>query len=165
MLDYLSMIPTTGCTTGPAGTDIRDLFRRIRNFCATRDIAVISPHQMSSEAKQLIRDGHQDFVKQVAEKGYWDGSKRLDQEVDRELYIHIEKMMGKSYLTVQRGKDRLPQVISDSDKYIVYEFSELGPIEDDINGAPIHRKKVGGGVVGSGEETPFFMFDDPVPAQ
>lgn len=165
MLDYLSMIPTTGCTTGPAGTDIRDLFRRIRNFCATRDIAVVTPHQMSSEAKQLIRDGHQDFVKQVAEKGYWDGSKRLDQEVDRELYIHIEKFSGKSYLTVQRGKDRLPTLVSDSDKYIVYEFSELGPIEDDINGAPIHRKKVGGGVVGSGEETPFFMFDDPVPAQ
>lgn len=32
MLDYLAMIPTTGCTIGPMGTDIRDLFRRIRNF-------------------------------------------------------------------------------------------------------------------------------------
>lgn len=159
MLDYLAMIPTTGCIIGPAGTDIRDLFRRMRNFCATRGIAVVSPHQLSSEAKQLIRDGHQDFVKQIAEKGYWDGSKRLDQEVDRELYIHIEKLNGKSYLTVQRGKDRLPTIIPDSDKYVVYEFSELGPIEDDVNGAAIHRKKVGGGVVGSGEENPFFSFD------
>jgi len=31
-MDYLAMVPTTGCTIGPMGTDIRDLFRRIRNF-------------------------------------------------------------------------------------------------------------------------------------
>jgi hypothetical protein len=160
MLDYLSMIPTTGCTVGPAGTDIRDLFRRIRNFCAQRSIAVVTPHQMSSEAKQLIRDGHQDFVKQVAEKGYWDGSKRLDQEVDREIYINIEKLNGLSYLTVQRGKDRLPTIIPDSHKYVVYQFEEVGTIPDDINCPATHRKKIGGGPVGSGEETPFFAFDD-----
>lgn len=159
MLDYLAMIPTTGCITGPAGTDIRDLFRRMRNFCATRGIALVTPHQLSSEAKQLIRDGHQDFVKQISEKGYWDGSKRLDQEVDREIYIHIEKLNNESYLTVQRGKDRLPTIISDSDKYAVYKFGELGPIPDDVNGPTTHRKKVGGGVVGTGEETPFFAFD------
>lgn len=34
MLDYLAMVPTTGCiVTGPAGTDIRDMIRRVRNFC------------------------------------------------------------------------------------------------------------------------------------
>lgn len=34
-MDYLAMIPTIGCiNTGPMGTDIRDLFRRIRNFCS-----------------------------------------------------------------------------------------------------------------------------------
>lgn len=32
MLDYLSMIPTTGCIQGPAGIDQRDLFRRLRNY-------------------------------------------------------------------------------------------------------------------------------------
>lgn len=65
-----------------------------------------------------------------------------------------------SYLTVQRGKDRLPTIVSDSDKYIVYMFGDHGPILDDINGPATHCKKVGGGVVGSGEETPFFAFDD-----
>ena len=35
MVDYLSMIPTTGCVnSGPTGTDLRDMFRRIRNFCS-----------------------------------------------------------------------------------------------------------------------------------
>lgn len=160
MLDYLSMVPTTGCTIGPAGTDIRDMFRRIRNFCEVRKIAVVTPHQLSSEAKQLIRDGHQDFVKQIAEKGYWDGSKRLDQEVDLEIYIHIEKLNKKSYLTVQRGKHRIPTIIPDEDKYIVLPFGDIGPILDDYNSTPIHGKKVGGGPVGSPDEIPFFAFDD-----
>ena len=35
MLDYLSHVPTTGCRTdGPIGTPVRDLFRRVRNFCS-----------------------------------------------------------------------------------------------------------------------------------
>jgi hypothetical protein len=35
MIDYLAMLPTIGCiNTGATGTDIRDLFRRVRNFCA-----------------------------------------------------------------------------------------------------------------------------------
>jgi hypothetical protein len=34
-LDYLGLIPTVGCSQGPAGTDMRDLMRRVRNFCAS----------------------------------------------------------------------------------------------------------------------------------
>ena len=35
MVDYLAMVPTTGCiNTGPMGSDMRDLFRRMRNFCS-----------------------------------------------------------------------------------------------------------------------------------
>ncbi len=32
MADYLPMLPTTGCLQGPAGTDMQDMYRRIRNF-------------------------------------------------------------------------------------------------------------------------------------
>lgn len=32
MVDYLNMLPKTGCTQGAMGDDIRDLFRRVRNF-------------------------------------------------------------------------------------------------------------------------------------
>jgi len=31
-VDYLSLVPTTGCSEGPAGHALRDLFRRMRNF-------------------------------------------------------------------------------------------------------------------------------------
>lgn len=36
IVDYLSKLPTTGCiTSGPMGTDVRDLFNRARNFCSS----------------------------------------------------------------------------------------------------------------------------------
>jgi hypothetical protein len=158
MVDYLAMLPTTGCTIGPMGSDVRDMFRRVRNFCSVRKITFITPHQLSTEAKQLIREQRSDFVKEIANKGYYDKCKTIDQEVDGELYIHIEKKNGKSYLTVQRGKHRIPTLIEDEDKYIVLPFHDVGAIRDDINGPPTHCKKVGGGPVGSGEETPFWEF-------
>jgi hypothetical protein len=160
MVDYLKMLPTTGCTQGTAGEDIRDLWRRMRNFCNTRNIPFISPHQLSSEAKQLIRENRMNFVQEIAEKGYYDGCRRLDQEVDWELYIHIEKVNGVSYLTIQRGKHRFPRIIPDSMKYIVLQFHDVGGLLDDINGPDTTLRKPGGGVVGSGNEVPFFEFND-----
>jgi hypothetical protein len=33
-IDYLNMFSKKGCTAGAQGQDVRDLFRRVRNFCA-----------------------------------------------------------------------------------------------------------------------------------
>lgn len=33
-VDYLNMMSKEGCAMGPSGSDTRDLFRRVRNFCA-----------------------------------------------------------------------------------------------------------------------------------
>ncbi len=159
MLDYLAMVPTTGCSVGPMGSDLRDMFRRVRNFCAPRKITVITPHQLSTEAKQLIRDGRSNFVQEIANKGYYDKCRTIDQEVDGEIYVHIEKLHKKSFLAIQRGKHRIPTLIEDEMKYMVYPFHEVGAIRDDINGPNTACKKVGGGPIGSGEETPFWEFE------
>lgn len=137
MLDYLLKIPTTGCVQGPAGVDKRDLVRRMRNFCSARNIACITPVQLSTEAKQLIRNGvpeHQ-FVNEIAEKGYTDGCKTIDQEVDLELYVHLFTHKRKKYLAFRRGKHRLSTVIPDEDKFCMYRFPNLNtPVLEDING-------------------------------
>jgi hypothetical protein len=160
MLDYLNMIPTTGCTQTTSGSDIVDMFLRIRNFCSARKITMITPHQLSTEAKQLVRDNRTDFVKEIAEKGYYAGTKQLDQGLDGELYIHIEKFEGRSYLTVQRGKHRVSDIIPDYDKYTVLPFPKKGGIQDDLGKPLISMSKIGGGVKGTAEEVPFFEFND-----
>lgn len=137
MLDYLMLLPTTGCiNTGPGGTDMRDMLRRMRNFCASKKILFITPHQLSTEAKQLIRGGtpEDQFVKEIAEKGYFSGSKQLDQEMDLEIYIHLFKHNRETYFAVQRGKHRLPTIVNDDDKYYLMKFDKGVPLADDANG-------------------------------
>lgn len=161
-LDYLSLINKKGLAQGATGDDIRDLFRRMKNFCTPKKILLITPHQLSQDAMNLIRQGSTDFVRDIAEKNYWDGCRRLSQEVDGELYIHIEKVNKQAYLTIMRGKHRGMPVIDESEKYLVLELHRVGGLRPDMSGPDSSLKKVGGGPVGSGEEYPFWA---DVPAE
>jgi len=132
--DYLSKLPTTGCIHGPTGTDVRDMFNRVRNYTAAKDILFVTPHQLSSEAKQLIRNGVSTltFVKEVANKGYTEGCRQLDQVVDLELYLHKAKKDKRWVLTIQRGKDRRPGIVDDDKLYTILPFPKKAPIPETI---------------------------------
>ena len=108
----------------------------------------------------MIRDGRQNFVKEISEKGYYDKCRTIDNEVDLEIYIHIEKVNRKSYLTIQRGKHRGADVIDDRSKYIVLPFTNIGDIKDDINTDEISLEKPGGEPICKGGGSPFWEFDD-----
>lgn len=155
--DYLNMMSKRGCdNTGAQGGAIRDLFRRTRNFMAKRGIAFITPHQLSPDAKKLVRGGlAEDFVKEVASKGYYDDCTKIDQEVDIEIVIHIVKVNGVSYLTLQRGKHR-GVVTPEKDLFVVYRFHEVGGLRDDINGPDTSLRVVGGDPVSEGGGAPFW---------
>nr|DAN24056.1 MAG TPA: DNA polymerase B Like Replicative Helicase [Caudoviricetes sp.] len=136
ILDYLAILPTTGCdNSGPTGTALRDMFRRMRNFCSSKGIACISAHQLSSESKALVRNGIQDsmFVKEVAGKGYTEGSKQIDQVIDFEIYIYKAKINKQWHLTVCRGKHRGVGIIDDNLLYFTLPFPYRAPILENIN--------------------------------
>lgn len=136
MLDYVTLLPTTGCTQGAIGSDKKDLVLRIRNFCSARNIAFMTPLQLSSEAKQQLRNGipEHDLVNQIAEKGFYDGCKGLDQHIDLDIYVHLFTHKRKKYLAFRRGKHR-GHVVDDSHKYFMLRFPGLHtPILEDING-------------------------------
>ncbi len=164
VIDYLALLNKKGLTMGAIGDEIRDLFRRIKNFCTPRKIALLTPHQLSGQAMDLIRLGSTDFVRDIAEKNYWDGCKRLSQEVDIEIYIHIEKVNGLSYLTCMRGKHRGMPVLDEKDKYVVLPMFKIGGIRPDINGPDSTLLKAGGGAIGSGDEHPFWSDVPKMPA-
>lgn len=135
-LNALYHIPTTGCiTTGAMGTDRRDQIRRVLNFCMAKNIGVMSPHQMSNDAKEKLRNGTTDvaLLKEVAEKGYYEGSKQLDQELSLDMYIHLVPHKGKTYLAVMRGKHRLPTNIPEYKKFFLLPFIDGdSPLVSDI---------------------------------
>lgn len=156
VIDYLNMMSKRGCNGGANGADVRDLFRRVRNFCSPRGILAITPHQLSPDAKQLLRMGVDNFVQEIANKGYWDSCKAIDQEVDLEIIVHIEKVNGESFLTVQRGKHRKPKPTPEADLYTVLKFEPVASIPDDVNGEDRSLRKVGGKTVAEGGGGPWW---------
>lgn len=152
--DYLNMFSKRGLAQGPAGFEVRDLWRRMRNFNGPRGTTFISPHQLSPDAKRLARQNVEDLVKEIANKGYYDGSTTIDQEVDLEIYIHIVKINGKSYLTVQRGKHRKVTPTAERHLYTVLPFDPVGDIPDDIDGQDRSVKHVGG--MAGDDDMPWF---------
>lgn len=156
VFDYLNMISKRGCIQGgPTGSEIRDLFRRVRNFTAPRGITFITPAQLSTEAKKMTRLGVNDFVKHLEGKGYYDSCGTIDQEVDLEIFIHKEVINQESFLTIQRGKHRKPRDTPIRHRYTVLPFSPIADIRDDYGKADISLKAPGGGPMGSGEEIPW----------
>jgi hypothetical protein len=148
-LDYLTMLPTIGCnTSGPTGTDVRDLIRRVRNFCASKNILCMSPVQLGPRAKNLLREGTPalSFVKEAANKGYYSGSAQLDQEFDLSVVIHKAIVGGKAYLTIHREKHRKPTTIPESKLFTILPFPDYGPIPFDLlRKNRISMDKIGGG--------------------
>lgn len=142
LIDYLNMMNKAGCVKDTIGGDVRDMFRRVRNFTNPRKILFMTPHQLSSEAKNIVRTGADNFVKEIANKGYYDSCKVIDQEVDGEIYIHIEKRNGNSFLTVQRGKHRkVGKMTPEEDLYTILPFQEIGAINDDVGKPNLAMKK------------------------
>ena len=145
VIDYLAILPTTGCdNSGPTGTGLRDMFRRVRNFNSSKQISCAIAHQLSTESKALIRNGIQDslFVKEVAGKGYTEGSKQIDQVVDYEIYIYKAKINKKWHLTVNRGKHRGVGIIDDNLLYFALPFPYRAPILENINDENIEEVNV-----------------------
>lgn len=136
MVDYLFMMPTTGCIQGALGADKRDLLRRVRNFCSARNTTFITPFQLSTEATQLLRNGVPDhqLSKEIAEKNYTADSKQVGQELDVEIYCHLFSHRGKKMLSIGRGKHRIPTVISEEEKFFYMMFPDLNvPVLPDIH--------------------------------
>lgn len=145
MVDYLSMIPTTGCRQGPTGTDLQDLFRRMRNFCAARGILLVTPHQLSTQAREYTKGILTDeaFLPFIALKGFWQDARGLDREFDGAFYVHLIKKQDVTYKAFQRDKHRWPGILEESKKYFIYQYPGKMPIPDDIGKERIGMKKIG----------------------
>lgn len=163
MVDYLQMFSKAGCFQGPTGSDTRDLFRRVRNFMNKKKITFITPHQVSTEAKYLLRAGVESFVKEIVNKGYYDSCKTIDQEVDLEILIHKVCVDGVWYLEGHRGKHRKSGLITpEKDLYWVLPFNPegWGGIMDDVKGEDTSSRKPGGRPMSEGGGAAWFQFDN-----
>lgn len=159
MLDYLLKVPTTGCTQGPSGVDIRNMYERLKAFLAARKITMITPHQLSSDTKTKVRESTHNFVKDMVGAGYYAGTKQLGQVIDAELFLNIEiDNKGEAYLTIQRGKHRKIKQTPIEHLYAVLKFIKKGIIPDDIGKPDTTRLKVGGDTLSQMSDSSFAEF-------
>jgi len=124
-IDYPKKMSREGCrNNGPMGTDLLDLFSRMRNRVSMENILTLAPHQLNPRTKHFLQNGMEDeeFTKFVANKGMYADSSQLDQELDGDFYLHLIKKEDKTYLSVTRGKHRLPLAIPEFKKSFVIEF-------------------------------------------
>lgn len=146
MVDYLSMIPTTGCRQGPTGSDLQDLFKRVRNFCRSRGILFITPHQLSTQARELTKGQVSDetFLPTISNKGFWQDCKGLDREFDASFLVHIiRKDNDVAYKAYCWDKHRLPTIVESSKKYFFMQFPGAMPIPDDLGQECLAMRKIG----------------------
>ena len=156
--DYLSQSSTKGCEQGAAGTDLKDLFKRHKNFCKARRIIFHTPHQLSTEATQQNREGVKNLARAVGGKSYTAGSKMLDREFDIEISQHLHEVNGETFIEFFVAKHRRPtgMVISKDRRHFFYQLHPVGNLRPDFNGEKAALKTPGGGAIGSGQETPWW---------
>lgn len=145
-IDYLATISKDNVKniSKIAGAEIRELFRIMRNYCRPRKITLLTPHQISTEAIGLKRQGVKNFIKEVVNKLYWDSCKSLDQEIDVDIQINVERYGGKDYLSCGRGKDRGQPSTPEDDKFCYLVFNKVGGIFMDFYGKDLSLKKLSG---------------------
>lgn len=142
-IDYLAMIQGDGLGDANKAFWVRQLFKVIRSYCTPRKITMITPHQVATDAAQLIRAGTDDFVKQIAGKRYWADCKSIDMEVDCEVMLNVEKgSNGESYMAFGRGKDRSALTTPEKDKFFFLPFSPIGGLRWDTNGKDTSRRSI-----------------------
>lgn len=49
------------------------------------------------------------FLRKVAEKGYYDGCRKLNHDLDLEMFVHVARTNNPTYMTFVRGKHKLKE--------------------------------------------------------
>lgn len=155
VMDYLAKMPTTGCvSSGPIGTDMRDMVKRAKNFGEAKLFPTITPHQLSTQVQNKINSGTppESILFQIFENHLTEGSNQLVQEVDIMLYLMKIFKKDRYWLHLHWGKTR-DFVIPKVQQSAYLQFPEDGmPIPSNIyqeNYQPI--RKISGAISNADE--------------
>lgn len=144
-MDYVGRMSTKGCDQGANGQARKNLYERVQAFMLKKKIAFITAHQMSSEAKQLLRDGERLLVQAVCGLGYYMECRTLENEVDMEIYQALVTIGGKVFITWQRGKHRKPGAPTpEAMRFCVYPMTPVADVKWDLGKKAAYTNRLNG---------------------
>lgn len=152
LIDYLNLANKNGLSHSRADADIQELFRKTKNFFAAKNIALLTPVQLSPDAMELKRQGNKMLAMQISDGSYYEGCRGLSREPELELFVDIVKDNGRKYQTFARGKHRGQNDTPEEHKFFILEFQKIGGLRWDVNGTDTSLSKFGSVRNAEGEE-------------
>lgn len=152
LIDYLNLANKNGLSHSRADAGIQELFRRTKNFFAAKNIALLTPVQLSPDAMELKRQGNKMLAMQISDGSYYEGCRGLSREPELELFVDIVKDNGRKYQTFARGKHRGQNDTPEEHKFFILEFQKIGGLRWDVNGTDTSLSKFGSVRNAEGEE-------------
>lgn len=126
VVDYLekSYVDGNKYNTGATGSGLKNMVTMFRTHAQEENICFITPHQLSTQANDILRAGATDveFLKLIVGKNYTQGSRGLSQDFDVEILIHLCTVGGVPYQAVQVGKFKRPVEVESKDKFLLIPF-------------------------------------------
>lgn len=116
----------------PHSEQVRNKIRSLRTYCRENEASLVFTHGLSQEALDVRRGmvdvgKGKEFVKEIANKGYFNGFRGLSQEVDISLLLSIDRTEDESVLSIQVEKQRNHDR-KDHDGYVEKKFQPIGTI-------------------------------------
>lgn len=143
--DYLGLVPIDKIPGESKSDKLQILFRRVRSFMIARGICFVTPHQLSPEAKKMLKETDDEsevyFAREVAGKSMTETSTKITNEVDVELTIHVAKTPTKNYFTACVGKSR-GEGCEPSKRFAIYDLDPVHGLKHDILGKPAFRRSL-----------------------
>lgn len=153
LIDYLSLCNKEGLSNIRLDSDIQELFRRVKNFaCATHNISLLVPHQLSPDALKLKRSGEKMLTKMIAGGSYYADCSALYREPELEILIDVVEDNGQVYQTFARGKHRGQNNTPLEHKFFILPFAKVGGLRFDINGSDTSITRFGAKRNANGDE-------------
>lgn len=152
--DYLGLVPIDKIPGESKSDKLQILFRRVRSFMIARGICFVTPHQLSPDAKKMLKETDDEsevyFAREVAGKSMTETSTKITNEVDVEITIHVAKTPLRNYFTWCVGKSR-GEGCEPSKRFGIYDIDPTHGLKHDINGKPAFRRSLQQRITASGE--------------
>lgn len=158
--DYLNKMTKEGIDqNGATGDAIAELHSRVFEFTKPNEITHITGHQLSPDAKRMRRLYPEDFIHRLTGGGFTEGTTKLDQIPDVEIFMNKRDTPHGVFLELAWGKHRGENSVTEADTYCVYKFNErpMYGIPYDADKEDASLKKVG--AVSSGGDSEWFNMD------
>lgn len=143
--DYLGLVPIDKIPGESKSDKLQILFRRVRSFMIARGICFVTPHQLSPEAKKMLKEADDEsevyFAREAAGKSLTETSTKITNEVDVEITIHVAKTNTRNYWTFCIGKQR-GEGCDPGDRFAIYDIDPVVGLKHDINTKPGFRRSL-----------------------